>query len=282
MSMLQQYATLLGSVLLLTILFHVAERMFPAEKGQPVGRLLFNVSYTPFMLAAVIAIGVLLGPIVAFAVDRTGGGLLASAIEPRGSIGFHLLVILSYALVFDLCQYALHRLQHAVPFLWETHRFHHDETALNAAAQTRVHATSYALSVLFYIPAAMIFGLKPLDVVSSFVLFQLWGFVNHANLRVGFGPLTPLLSSPQWHRIHHSREGAHRDKNFAIFFPFIDMLFGTYYRPRRGEYPATGLSGKQDSPLRAATIGPLLAWYAMARSFRSARRSAEQKPSVSG
>jgi len=31
------------------------------------------------------------------------------------------------------------------------------------------------------------------------------------------------------------------DKNFAAFFPVIDILFGTYYRPRRDEYPRTGI-----------------------------------------
>jgi sterol desaturase/sphingolipid hydroxylase (fatty acid hydroxylase superfamily) len=57
---------------------------------------------------------------------------------------------------------------------------------------------------------------------------------------VAFGAATPLLAGPQWHRIHHSTQPEHANRNFAAFFPFLDTLFGTYYAPRAGEYPPTG------------------------------------------
>jgi len=58
---------------------------------------------------------------------------------------------------------------------------------------------------------------------------------------MSFGLLWWMLSSPQYHRIHHSLEPQHINKNFAVWFPVWDILVGTAYRPRRGEYPATGL-----------------------------------------
>jgi sterol desaturase/sphingolipid hydroxylase (fatty acid hydroxylase superfamily) len=66
-------------------------------------------------------------------------------------------------------------------------------------------------------------------------------FFNHANIRLRLGPLTPILCGPQYHRIHHSRLPEHQDKNFAALFPVIDMMFGTYHRPSRDEFPPTGL-----------------------------------------
>jgi sterol desaturase/sphingolipid hydroxylase (fatty acid hydroxylase superfamily) len=36
-----------------------------------------------------------------------------------------------------------------------------------------------------------------------------------------------LLTSPQYHRIHHSLKPAHFDKNFAAWFPLWDILFRT-------------------------------------------------------
>lgn len=86
--------------------------------------------------------------------------------------------------------------------------------------------------------------------------------MNHANIRIGFGPAAIILASPQWHRIHHSSDPRHRDVNFATFFPMIDWLFGTYYQPARDEYPATGLTGgRTASDLHLATIDPLRTWF---------------------
>lgn len=92
-------------------------------------------------------------------------------------------------------------------------------------------------------------------------MFRLWGFVNHANVRLGFGPLTSFVAGPQWHRIHHSVEAEHRDKNFSTFFPFIDRMFGTYYAPAPDEYPATGIGPEREGFLMQATISPFVATW---------------------
>ena len=66
-----------------------------------------------------------------------------------------------------------------------------------------------------------------------------------------------LLAS---HRIHHSREIAHRDKNFAVYFPIWDVLFGTYYAPAREEFPATGIQGVTIRTLWEAASWPFIKW----------------------
>jgi sterol desaturase/sphingolipid hydroxylase (fatty acid hydroxylase superfamily) len=58
------------------------------------------------------------------------------------------------------------------------------------------------------------------------------------------------------HRIHHSREPQHRDRNLAFIFPLWDVLFGTYYHPHPTEYPATGLASGE----RLATPLQAIAW----------------------
>ena len=105
-------------------------------------------------------------------------------------------------------------------------------------------------------------------------MFTLWGFVTHANLRLGFGPLTPLIAGPQLHRIHHSALPEHRDRNFSMLFPIIDIVFGTYYRPRPDEYPPTGTAGDKVNDLRGATVQPFVAWWHMMKAWLSSRRSA--------
>jgi sterol desaturase/sphingolipid hydroxylase (fatty acid hydroxylase superfamily) len=216
--------------------------------------------------------GVAFGPAYAFVDAQTGGGLLPVFAGEGSGFAALLAFALLYAFLWDLCQYGLHRLQHALPFLWETHKFHHDETALNAISQTRVHPTGFVLAMIAHVPVIVLLGPRIPHFIAAFLLFRLWGFVNHANLRIGLGPLTPLVSAPQWHRIHHSIRPEHRDRNFAAAFPFVDMVFGTYYRPRPGEYPPTGLVGERIASWRAATIDPFRAWLAMARSPREANK----------
>jgi sterol desaturase/sphingolipid hydroxylase (fatty acid hydroxylase superfamily) len=262
---LREYFFLILSVFAISAVFYGLERALPAERGQPFGRWAFNFVYAPFVVAAVILIGVAFSGTVGSLLTATGGGLLPVLVDETSGPLALALFALAYAFVWDLFQYAMHRLQHAVPALWETHRFHHDETALNAAAQARVHPTSYVLAVIFHLPVIALFGPQTPHFVATFLMFRLWGFVNHANLRVGIGPLTPVISFPQWHRIHHSALREHRDRNFATFFPVIDMIFGTYYRPKPNEFPPTGLGVAPEPSLRGATVSPFHGWYRMIR-----------------
>jgi sterol desaturase/sphingolipid hydroxylase (fatty acid hydroxylase superfamily) len=271
------YLNLVGSVALLSLVFYPFELLLPAEKNQPLANRVFNLAYVPLFLAVVVFV---LQPLMnAFAGKffvLIGGGTLPRFIAPPASLAGHLSFAFAYAVWWDVWQYWLHRLQHSVPFLWETHKFHHSETALNATTQARHHVLHHVLTFVFYLPVLCIVGSHTPHYLVVFAMFRLWGFVNHANIRIGLGTVTPLISAPQWHRIHHSILSQHQDKNFATLFPFIDMAFGTYYKPLRNEFPPTGLRGEEPSaPFSEATVGPLIAWFRNTRhrlmKFRFAR-----------
>lgn len=263
--MATQYALTLTTVLALVLLFRLLEWVMPAERGQPAERWWFNLGYTPFILGFALLLNPLLTPLFAAVIGRTGGGLVPVVVGPDSAIWIQILFTLAYAFAWDLTQYAFHRLQHAVPALWETHRFHHDETAISAVAQARHHPISTLLAAMFHLPVLVLFGSQAPHLIAAFLMFTLWGFVNHANVRIGFGPLTPVIAGPQWHRIHHSIREEHRDRNFAVLFPAIDIMFGTYCRPRAGEYPPTGLPEPRVPSIHAGTIEPFVGWYRMLR-----------------
>jgi len=42
---------------------------------------------------------------------------------------------------------------------------------------------------------------------------------------------------PRYHHWHHTSEKEAIDTNFAIHFPWIDKIFGTYYLPENGKWP---------------------------------------------
>ena len=64
----------------------------------------------------------------------------------------------------------------------------------------------------------------------------------------------------QVHRIHHSTDPQHYNRNFADALPIFDILFGTFHCPARDEFPPTGLGAMDPAPhsIWSAQLGPLL------------------------
>ena len=261
-NLLHIYIHIIKWVILLALIFYPFELLAPAERGQPFRKRVFNLAYAVLYLALVLFV---LSPVVSLFTAQvlalSGGGLLPQLTGPGSSFVAQLSFAIVFAVFSDFCQYWQHRWQHTVPQLWETHRFHHTETATNSTTQGRHHFLHYFLATTFYLPVLVIFGTQTPHYIALFLISMLWGFVNHANVRLNLGPLTAIISGPQWHRIHHSALPEHQDKNFASYFPFIDILFGTYYRPQRDEYPPSGLSTTDEKPvLSEATIAPFVIW----------------------
>jgi sterol desaturase/sphingolipid hydroxylase (fatty acid hydroxylase superfamily) len=261
----QDYVSVLASTIVLTVCFYPFERISPAESRQRIVDRAANYLYLPVILVWVLSLPLILTPWNAYLIRLAGGGVLFKIIRQQGVVA-EIAVAFTFAIAWDTWQYWIHRWQHVWPLLWETHKFHHSETNLNTSSQARHHFLSYAVYIIAYAPMLLLFGIVTPHVVMSLLMFRVWGFVNHANIRVNLGWLTGIIAGPQWHRIHHSVEPRHMDKNFATFFPFIDRVFGTYYKPAHDEYPATGLAERSSaSDLELATVDPLRAWYSMCK-----------------
>jgi hypothetical protein len=71
--------------------------------------------------------------------------------------------------------------------------------------------------------------------------------VVHANLNWTFGPLRFVFASPVFHRWHHTTLEEGLNKNFAPTFPFLDLVFGTFYMPP-GKLPEQFGNGESDFP----------------------------------
>lgn len=266
------YIDVVAPLFVLSLIFYLLERLAPAERNQSPAKRFFNLVYMPLILALLLLLSPFFGLVYQLQqyvlIWVGGGGFLLKLIDQKlinqSDWVAQLLFALSFAIVWDLYQYWMHRLQHTLPFLWETHKFHHSDTALNSSTHARTHFLSHLLFFSSYLLVMMFMGSQTPHPIATFVLFKLWGFFNHMNVRLNLGLLTPIVSGPQWHRIHHSLQTKHYNKNFAAFFPFIDIFFGTYYSPRKGEYPASGLPNKEDAgDLWEATIAPFCAWYGM-------------------
>ncbi|MEB3356608.1 MAG: sterol desaturase family protein [Synechococcales bacterium] len=241
--------------------FLLVERLCPVEPHQPWRHLRFNLVW--YIVYSLISVSL----------QATGIGLFVTVIQgwlgapfihlpiPQDPLAYGLMALL-YFLVTDFFYYWFHRWQHTTAFLWEQHKLHHSEVSLNVTSTRRVHWLEDPLLLLFLgLPMGLLFQFNGLAMgILAFVQI-LWLQFIHMNLRLELGWLSPIVTGPQYHRIHHSFQDAHLDKNFAAFFPIWDIVFGTYHHPLQGEFPATGLaSGETYDNLWLATILPFREW----------------------
>jgi len=148
--------------------------------------------------------------------------------------------------VADLAEYFIHLALHKVPFLWRFHAVHHSSKALDWIAGSRAHFVDDTL-VRGFILVPMMLGFSQSIIVAYLIFVTIHATWSHCN----FGPsvkwLEKYLVVPRYHHWHHTSQKEGIDKNFAIHFPWIDKLFGTYYYP--DEWPERyGLDGEEIAP----------------------------------
>ena len=147
--------------------------------------------------------------------------------------------------VADLFQYLIHRLFHANSFLWRFHAVHHSIKYVDWISGSRLHVVDIFVTRSFsYIPLYVL-GFSNDVFYVYVVIVAIQAVLAHANTRIPFGPLKYLLVTPQYHQWHHSKDKKIYDKNFAIHFPFIDKIFGTYYLPEENWAEEMGLENEK-------------------------------------
>ena len=172
-----------------------------------------------------------------------------------------ILYSLAFLFLIDFFYYFYHRLQHSNKFLWGIHKFHHSDSDMNVFTSQRSHFLEKALQVtLIVFPILLIIG-KNADanvyIKYSSVIIVMYG---HMRIKISHGILTKIITGPALHRVHHSIEREEADSNYAQFFPFIDILFGTYKAPKKN-LNTTGIESDTDSLSKIkAMLYPIIQW----------------------
>lgn len=146
---------------------------------------------------------------------------------------------LAGAVVADFFFYWFHRAQHR--WLWRWHAVHHSVRDLSA-----INAYHHVSEPLFHValmsvPASLILADSGASAPAMTVILYLHASFIHSPTRLHLGPLAIAIVDNRFHRIHHSLEPAHFDRNFGAFTTIWDRLFGTAWVPARDEWPDTGL-----------------------------------------
>ena len=157
--------------------------------------------------------------------------------------GGWLAATLGVAIVADFFYYWMHRAQHGIPWLWRFHRVHHSVTEMSA-----INSYHHVAEDLFQYVAVTLPVVVLLNVASGpipwllIVVLRTQSYFIHSSANINIGPLRYLISDNRVHRIHHSVEPQHVNHNFATTTPLWDVLFGTAYFPKPGEWPQVGLN----------------------------------------
>ena len=203
------------------------ERVFPWRKEQRLLRpqwsqdlffLFFNGQFFGLLLARVVA------ALFGWVPDDPGPHLLGAApLWVQFGVFF---------LVKDFLEWCVHYCLHRVRWLWQFHKLHHSIVELDWIGNFRFHWMEIVLyRALTYLPL-MALGVSDAVLLPIAVLSTLIGHLNHANVKISWGPLRYLLNSSRMHVWHHDMVKHHRyGQNYGIVFSLWDWLFGTAYWP---------------------------------------------------
>ena len=143
--------------------------------------------------------------------------------------------LLIFFVINDFVQWFTHVLLHRIPLLWRFHKVHHSVKEMGFAAHLRYHW----MENIFYKPlkvlvVMIIGGFEPEQAfIVHFVAIAI-GHLNHANIKLSYGPLKYILNNPVMHLYHHAYslpDNKPHGINFGISLSIWDYIFRTNHIP---------------------------------------------------
>ena len=178
----------------------------------------------------------------------------------------------------DFAFYAAHVAMHEWPWLWRVHRVHHSDPAVDVTTTIRQHPFEGVIRYVFMAVFALMLGATP----GAFAVYRVWsaihGLTEHANVRIPLGldrVLRLIFTTPNMHKVHHSRFAVETNTNYGNIFSVFDRVFQTLTPSERGLRILYGLTGFDD-PTVQSTLGLL------AVPFRALPSPVAPHPSAAG
>ncbi len=142
--------------------------------------------------------------------------------------------LLIFFVVLDFVQWTTHILLHKIPVFWKFHQIHHSVKEMGFAAHLRYHWMENLLYKPLKTFGVMILGgFEPEQAYIVHFIAITIGHLNHANIKLSWGPLKYILNNPIMHLYHHAYD-LPRGKfgvNFGISLSLWDYLFHTDHVP---------------------------------------------------
>jgi sterol desaturase/sphingolipid hydroxylase (fatty acid hydroxylase superfamily) len=232
-------------ILYASLIFFVLELVFGHNKYSMASRLRslgFWVLYIAITVGFMTVFGALwakLGIKPLFTLSL--GAFAASPNKIVNAIGW-IVTPVAAVIVGEFFYYWYHRAQHTSKFLWAFHAEHHALREMSAFNSNH-HFTEEIFRIPFIIiPMSFLVQVDPgFAPAIVWLIIGVQGQYIHSHTRFSLGPLRYVVADNRFHRIHHSVEREHWNRNFGSFTSVWDIVFGTAHMPRRDEWPDTGI-----------------------------------------
>ena len=159
--------------------------------------------------------------------------------------------LLVFFIVLDFVQWLTHIFLHKYPFLWKFHKVHHSVKQMGFASHLRYHWMENILyKPLKTFGVMLLGGFEPQQAFIVHFITIAIGHINHANIKITWGPLKYVFNNPVMHLYHHASEvpQGRRGVNYAISLSLWDYLFKTNYIPEESGDVALGFEGDTTFP----------------------------------
>jgi len=163
-------------------------------------------------------------------------------------VGLQLLV---FFVLLDFVQWLTHIALHRYPFLWRFHQVHHSVKEMGFAAHLRYHWMENILYKPLKTFGVMVLGgFEPEQAYIVHFLAITIGHLNHANIKLTYGPLKYIFNNPVMHLYHHSYQlpDGKYGVNFGISLSLWDYLFKTDHIPEDSGTITLGYQGDEHMP----------------------------------
>jgi alkylglycerol monooxygenase len=148
-------------------------------------------------------------------------------------------------IVYDFCDYWLHRVSHESAIFWAAHAVHHQSERFNLTTALRQESFYAVMGAPFFLPMALL-GM-PVELYLGAGLFVLlYQFWIHTELIGKLGWLDRVISTPSNHRVHHAVNPGYLDKNYGAVLVIWDRMFGSF--------------AVETEPCVYGTVKPLHSW----------------------
>ena len=246
------YMNYFWGLLLISLIVWILEILFPWRKNQAIFRKDFWLDafymFFNFFLFAIVISGFYKVLEVAF--NDLGITTKSLALVDLSEWSMWL-QLSTFFLVLDFVQWFTHILLHRFKFLWNFHKVHHSVKEMGFAAHLRYHWMENVLYKPLKTFGVMILGgFEPEHAYIVHFIAITIGHLNHANIKLTWGPLKYLLNNPVMHLYHHAHklpEGKY-GVNFGISLSIWDYIFRTNYVPEDSGTIELGFPGDENFP----------------------------------
>jgi sterol desaturase/sphingolipid hydroxylase (fatty acid hydroxylase superfamily) len=215
-----------------------------------------NIFYYFLDVILVVPIAAILIAFINYWIIERGFSLFSPIVYENWS---QLAILLFCVAASDFIGYWRHRLLHTYA-LWPVHSIHHSDAEMTWTTLARFHPINRLLTTALNAIFLSVLGIPPVMIALNGIFRHYYGYFIHGDFPWTYGSLRYVFVSPVMHRWHHVREVEGSGANFTTVFSLIDVIFGTFYMPKRA-IPALGIATRSfPTTWFGQTLYPFKVW----------------------